>query len=171
MNYRQGSAGAGRRFTRLAHVAPLAGATLHQVCTCRPIADRHGETVTNTHGNACHTLKRLHRRGRGLVALVSLAQLPAGVIAPRVDPAIPAEGEAVPISGDQAPHPNCGHRRHGYGGGEGHICITVAQFSTAAACQQPTRRIHRKTLMAAGSHERRLQAAALPRAKGQVCDS
>jgi hypothetical protein len=73
---------------------------------------RHGETVIETHGDAAHALEPLHQCWRTLSECVSLPQLPTGVVAPRVGPAIPAEGKAVGISGSHAPHANPGHGGH-----------------------------------------------------------
>jgi hypothetical protein len=73
---------------------------------------RHGKTLLSGRGDAEHTFESLHQRRRRPGQLVSVAQLPFVVCAPRVDPAIPAEGEAVDMSGGHATHPNLSHGVH-----------------------------------------------------------
>jgi hypothetical protein len=68
-----------------------------------------GDTDIMRCGDAAHALQSLHQRRRRPGVHVSMAQLPKHALAPRVDPAIPAESEAVISPGRNAPHANLGH--------------------------------------------------------------
>jgi hypothetical protein len=132
---------------------------------------RHSQavvTVPSSRGDATHPLESLHQRRRKLGEPVSLAQLRILVSASRVDTPIPAEGEAVFRSGCHAPYLKPSH-----GGHRGWLQIKAVRIAVAchrrlAARQQPSRCVDEQTVPPSSRSARRLPAAALPRAPGQV---
>jgi hypothetical protein len=91
------------------------------------------------------------------------------VTAPRVDPAMPAEGEALNPSNRQAPHTNSSHGGHRDQECVPGVPIAVARCGTPAARKQASFcRIHQETVFRPHRNGRRLPAAALPHAPGQV---
>jgi hypothetical protein len=110
---------------------------------------RHGLIVITRRGDVAHALEFCHKRRRGPVRLFSVAKLPIEVPAPRVDPAILAQGEAVVSSGNHAPHPNPGHGNHRSWLKVFGVRITMAHFGTPAALQHPAGHIYKQPLIRA----------------------